>query len=148
VRLWDVDDSAERRELAAIPVSDGVRRLAFSPDGGLLAVGLDGSGMILLDVATRAPLVTVSYADYNSNCVRGIAFTPDGLMLAMASLDGEVRLWKVENLMDGTQGRALRILRGHEGGVTSVTFSANGMLMATTSHDGTARLWAIKKSKA
>jgi WD40 repeat protein len=145
VRLWAVDDRAERRELAAVPVSDGVRRLAFNPDGSLLAVGLDGGGMILLNVATKTPLVTVSYADYNANCVRGVAFTPDGLMLAMASLDGEVRLWKVENLMDGTQGRALRILHGHEGGVTNVTFSANGMLMATTSHDGTARLWAIKK---
>jgi WD40 repeat protein len=148
VRLWDAVDRAERRELAAIPVSDGVRRLTFSPDGSLLAVALDGSGMILLDVASKAPLVTVSYADYNANCVRGVAFSPDGLLLAMASLDGEVRLWKVENLMDGTQGRALRVLHGHEGGVTGVTFSADGALMATTSHDGTARLWAVKKSKA
>ncbi len=148
VRLWDVDDRAERRELAAIPVNDGVHRLAFSPNGSLLAVALEGNGMVLLNVATKTPLVTVSYADYNSNCVRGVAFSPDGLLLAMASLDGEVRLWKVENLMDGTQGRALRILHGHEGGVTSVTFSADGALMATTSHDGTTRLWAVKKSKA
>jgi WD40 repeat protein len=148
VRMWEVGNRAERRELAVIPVNDSVRRLAFSPDGALLAVALEGSGMVLLDVATKEKLVSVFYADYNTNCVRGIAFSPDGALLAMASLDGEVRLWKVDRLSAGKQGRALRVLRGHEGGLTAVAFSTDGALMATASHDSTARLWAVKKTKA
>jgi WD40 repeat protein len=145
VRLWDADESAERRELAALPVNDGVRRLTFSPDGKRLAVALDGNGLVLLDAEAKTALISVFYADYNTNCARGVAFSPDGSLLAMASLDGAVRLWKVDQLASGKQGRALRVLHGHEGGVTGVTFSADGTLMATTSHDGTARLWAVQK---
>jgi WD40 repeat protein len=147
VRVWEVGNHAERRELAVIPVNDGVRRLVFSPAGALLAVALEGSGMILLDVESKEKLVSVFYADYNTNCVRGVAFNPDGALLAMASLDGDVRLWKVKHLAAGKQGRALRVLHGHEGGVTAVAFSTDGALMATASHDSTTRLWAIKKTK-
>lgn len=142
VRLWAVESGAERRELAAIAVPGGAR-LAFSPDGDLLAMALNGDGLLVWDLAAGAALSAVSYADYNANCGRGVAFSPDGDVLAMASLDGTVRLWKVANLAAGQTTRALRVLRGHEGGVTGVAFSLDGTLLASASHDGTARLWAV-----
>jgi len=143
VRLWALTDGAERRELVAMTVPGGAQRLAFSPDGSLLAVALNGDGLRLWD-RTTGGMFSVSYADYNANCVRGVSFSADGDLLAMASLDGTVRLWKVSNLVAGQTTRALRVLRGHEGGVTGVVFSLDGMLLASASHDGTARLWAIK----
>jgi WD40 repeat protein len=147
VRLWDAANRAERRELAVIPASDGVRQVVFSPNGALVAAALEGNGMILVSVAKKEILASIFYADYNTNCVRGLAFTPDGTLLAMASLDGAIRLWNVDQLAAGKKGRALRSLRGHDGGITSLAFSMDGALMATASHDGTARLWAVKQPK-
>jgi WD40 repeat protein len=147
VRLWKIEGQTGPSEQAVIKLNDMARRVLFSPDGQHLAVALEGNGMVLLDVETREKQVSIFYADYNSNCVRGIAFTPDSALLAMASLDGAVRLWKTDQLGAGKQGRAVRVLREHESGVTGVAFSADGLLMATASHDGTARLWAVKNKK-
>ena len=108
-------------------------------------VALNSDGLLLWDRDSGDELSRVSYADYNANCVRGVSFNPAGDLLAMASLDGVVRLWKVANLVAGQTTRALRVLRGHEGGVTGVTFSLDGMLLGSASHDGTARLWAVTK---
>lgn len=142
-RLWDIDREAEGRELAAIQLSDHARRVKFSPDGRYLALSLNGTGLWLIDVASRTKVGAVYYADYNSSCVRGVAFSPDSEILAMASLDGSIRLWKVDALATGKQGRALRVLRGHESGLTGIDFSADGTLLASASHDATARLWGV-----
>lgn len=140
LRIWDV---AERRELAVIDVPDAARRVAFSPDGALLAVAFESSGLQVLDGATYEPVGDISYADYNTNCVRGVAFSPDGALLAIASLDGAARLWKTADLPHAAGKRAVRVLGGHEGGVCDVAFSPDGALLASASHDTTVRLWAV-----
>jgi WD40 repeat protein len=145
VRLWDAEHRTGKRKIAVFATDDGVRQVVFSPDGRLLAAALDGNGMALIDVTTREKLSTIIYADYNTNCVRGIAFSPDGQLLAMASLDGAIRLWKVASLLAGKTERALKVLRGHEGGLTGLAIRADGALLASVSHDHTARLWGVSK---
>ena len=138
LRVWGGSRQGVRLE-RALPAEGCC--LALSPDGTLLAVGFSEGGLALLDAASGDELARVWYADYNANCVRGVAFSPDGSLLAAASLDGGLRLWKVAILRAGKSTRALRALHAHDGGLTGVAFSADGMLLATASHDGTARLW-------
>ena len=117
--------------------------VAFNWVGSLLAVGMEGGGLVVWDVMRkREQIASMTYADYNANCVRGVAFSPDGSLLALGSLDGLVRLWRVDHLLDGKRS-ALRSLDSHESGVSAVTFSADGTLLASASLDGTARLWAV-----
>jgi WD40 repeat protein len=131
VRLWDVEARAERG--------------LISPGGALLALALSDQGMLVVDVATQTTISAISYADYNANCVRGVAFSPDGSLLVAASLDGAIRVWKVASLRAGKQTRALRVMQGHEGGLCGVAFNPDGALLASASHDGTVRLWGITK---
>ncbi len=135
VRLWDV---ASRRPLGE-PLtghSDGVRSVAFSPDGAMLATASADGTVRLWDVASRRPLGDPLTG--HSDGVLSVAFSPDGAMLATASADETVRLWDVASRQPLGEP-----LTGHTHGVNEVAFSPDGALLATASDDETARLWAV-----
>jgi WD40 repeat protein len=87
-------DTASRREVRALPTSDGDLTAGFSPDGKLLAaVGVKGT-IHRWDAATWAALPPVAAHPVR---IWGLAFAPDGRTLATAAgvynRAGEVKLW-------------------------------------------------------
>ncbi|MBI3724645.1 protein kinase [bacterium] len=142
VALYEVSSGRPIRKLATTPSSDvhmanaggstrmtsshGVRRIAFSPDGKLLAAP-NGDSVRVWDGGTwdlafdlrghRAPVVSV-------------AFSPDGRLLASWSLDMTAKLWDV-----AARGE-LKTLKGHGGGPSRIAFSRDGGLLGMLDEGG------------
>jgi len=89
VRLWEVDTGTLWKTFNQPANPWG---LTFSPDGGLLAVGLADGTIRLWDVTSGKE---VSVLRGHTDFVSGLAFSYDGRILASGSLDGTVRLWGV-----------------------------------------------------
>jgi WD40 repeat protein len=90
IKFWKVAGGAlvpDNRVLTSM----GQARVAFSPDGKLLAVGADAGQLFLFDLAGGTQTALVGHTDR----VRGVAFTRDGARLASLDLTGSLRLWDV-----------------------------------------------------
>jgi hypothetical protein len=79
------------------------------------------------------PVISVGHTGGVTAC----AFAPDGALLATASDDQTVRLWRTS---DGIQQA---VLTGHTQGVWGCAFSPDGSLLASACGDGTTRLWRM-----
>jgi WD40 repeat protein/tRNA A-37 threonylcarbamoyl transferase component Bud32 len=107
------------------------RVLAFSPDGGTLAVARQDRGVDLWDVATGTMRETLS----TTNGVRSLAFSHEGGQLLV------IRRASPPMLFDLAAPFAPRSLVGHPMEVWTGDFSPDDVTIATVSSDQTLRIW-------
>jgi WD40 repeat protein/serine/threonine protein kinase len=125
-------------ELATLGSHDrSVMRVAFSPDGTLLASSSVDRTVKIWDVTTRKELRTLPH----DNTVNGLAFSPNGKLLATGDEgpEGLIRFWdtatwKVEKTI--TNGSGFR----------PVVFSPDGKLVAVTA-DMFVNVWNVETGK-
>ena len=87
VGVWDL---ATHKPLAHFAADRGVGSVALSPDGKLLAFGIWGGRVRVLDWAAGKEV-----ADLQVNGFARVAFSPDGALLATASEGQALQLWNV-----------------------------------------------------
>jgi WD40 repeat protein len=96
---------------------------SFSPDGRLVAVGLNDQGIRLWDATDLTPVGPPLLGTGGE--VYSLAFTPDGRTLAAVTVDSLVTLWDVESRS------LLRRFSAGAGEVLGVSISADGAILAT-----------------
>lgn len=114
-----------------------VRDMALSPDGSEIALALVGlSDFWLLDAINGEVKAVLSDHVFRVNDVE---YSPDGSLLASASNDTGVGIWRAAD------GVLLRMLRGHRMQATAVAFSPDGLSLATGSNDGGLLIWNVEE---
>ncbi len=131
-RLWD---AATGQEIAVLGKwQDGVRPVAWSPDGKRVAVG-SGEYVRLCDAVTGRSFAVLGP---HKTMVTELRYSPDGKRIAVStSLSNDVHYW------DGVSFKEVAVLRGHTAYVGPVVFSPDGsrLLSGGAYPDNTARLW-------
>ncbi|MEV0992250.1 WD40 repeat domain-containing protein [Streptomyces sp. NPDC049949] len=120
--------------LSPVQAEAALFRVAFSPDGHLVAATSSAGSVHVWDPVTRRPLgPPVAELATLPWC---LAFSPDGTVLATASANRTVYL------RDPVTGTSVRELpTGHRGPLKRLAFSPDGQLLATGGTDGTVELW-------
>jgi WD40 repeat protein len=140
IKLYDLASGKELRKLDWQSYS--VAGLAYSPDGRMVAVGLQSGEIKLLDAANGRELSNLTGHLYG---VPRLAFSPDGAALASGSFDLSDKLWEVAS------GKELQSMPGADiswfGGMTSVVFSPDGKTLAYGAPRGQVKLFDIANNK-
>ena len=108
--------------------------VALSPDGSLLALGLQDGEVDVWDTLKTERILTLSG---HAGLVFRLAFSPDGSRLASAAFDGFAKVWDVQT------GQELYTLYGNTSNVFGVAFSPDGRRLVTSGGDGTLRIFTM-----
>src|SRR5262249_32916960 len=105
--------------------------MAFTPDGGTLALGNMNRGSVeLFDVASQRQ---IGQLPTRPGRLRALAISPDGRWLASAGHDPTIHLWDLASRHEVLQ------LHGHRAAIYSMSFSPDSQTLVSGGEDGTVR---------
>lgn len=151
VTLWNTQHGGKIPDPAAFE-HKGLRSMAFSADGNLLATSGNDRTVKVWDVQSGRSLFSLEghLAEVNA-----VAFNPkDKKVLASVGTDGKIIVWRTDEITNAGTLKPKTIspsdVHGtYEGkGIISVAFSPDGQYLATGGEDKMVRLWRYENAEA
>src|SRR5262249_1334332 len=125
--------------------TDGVRSVAWSPDGAQIASGSSDRTIKIWDVETGDLVKNVT--TQHLGWVSSIAWSPEGARIASTggirgcprtcTYDRNIKIWAAAT------GTLMRTLTGHTSLVNSTSWSPDGAQIASGANDRTVRVWQV-----
>lgn len=132
----DREHRVERLERTLL-LDEAVYRVAFSPDGRLLAAADFGGTLAVFEADGFEPVMSTKAA----SSVRALDFTPDSRFVLTGGPDKTVKVW------DPVTKTPVRILPPASGGVLALAVSPDGRLVATGGQDGAVHLFDLESGE-
>ncbi|KAJ5153246.1 LEC14B protein [Penicillium canariense] len=120
----------------------GIWSLRFSGDGREIVAGTSEDSVIVLDLETRTPVL--SLRNRHQHHVNAVCFgdTSSPHILYSGSDDTTLRVWDRRSMADG---REAGVFMGHTEGLTYIDSKGDGRYVLSNSKDQTMKLWDLRK---
>lgn len=136
LRIWSLR-SHEQIKLRIMPAP--ARSVEYNHSGSIICIGhIDGS--VSLIEANSASLRVFATWKHCGKMVNDVKFSPDDSVLAVASADTNIYLYKAE---DRKNFRRLAVCRGHSGAVIHLDFSVNSQYIQSNGNDHSLLYWDV-----
>ena len=133
--LWDLSGGQISSQTLTIHAHN-TWKLAFSPDGEMIATGSADETIRFWDAASGEPVGDPILG--HEGGVISLAFSPDGEILASGGLDATIFLTDL-----ASRQRIGPPLTSHEAAVNSLAFSPDGNTLVSSSHDADVIIWTL-----
>ncbi|NET14847.1 MAG: WD40 repeat domain-containing protein, partial [Okeania sp. SIO1H6] len=81
-----------------------------------------------------------NHLEGHGDVVWSVTFQPEGNLIASASVDKTIKLWRQDGKLEKT-------LEGHTDSVSRISFSSDGKYLASASHDRTVKIWNLQQAE-
>jgi WD40 repeat protein len=138
VEVWDLKEKKRLRRLREGEATNRIDHgIAFSPDGGMLAVGL---GKVLVRWSTADWSELPELRGHEGDIWR-VAFSADGNWIATGATDATARLWPTQ----GGEPKVLRLVK--DGTVSGVDFSPDSKELLACATDAKCQIFDVASGK-
>jgi len=118
--------------------TDWIGRIAWSPDGRMLASPSEDKTIRLWDAETGECLRTIKG---HTRLICSVAFNPEGGSVASGSDDATIKLW------DAATGRLVRTIEDPSAIINGVAFAPTGQTLASGLGDAKLKLWEVASGR-
>lgn len=141
--LYSVIDKINQQNILEGHTGD-VQKVAFSPDGKIIASASYDKTIKLWDANTQQELKTLAG---HEKVVEVIDFSPDGKYLVSGDRDGNLLLWNIKfsnnQLPNNLKPQKIDGEQYNNSGIAALDFSPDSQQIAVSFYDGKIRIWNV-----
>lgn len=137
ISIWLVEDGKKESFFNTVTNAESLEYAYF--DNYLLVV--DNNELYVLDSSDGKVVYQFSAA----NSILDVSFSPKGKQVALATTDGFVDIWPLDDKKKPNKKPKFHLAHGDK--INSVSFDHTGDFLLTASDDGVASIWSVSKGE-